>query len=166
MKKHTLRTALFPGTFDPVTNGHLDLMKRAARLFDRLVIGVAPREEKGVLFPLEERLEMIRSVTRSIRHIEVMPFRGLLVNFAAKQKVDSVVRGLRAVSDFEFELQMALMNRKLRPGLETLFLMPSERYTYLNSTVVKEIARLGGDVSEFVPAMVEKRLKARLRKRR
>lgn len=166
MKKHTPRTALFPGTFDPVTNGHLDLMKRSAKLFDRLVIGVAQADEKGVLFPLEERLEMIRAVTRSIPHIEVMPFRGLLVNFAARHKVDSVVRGLRAVSDFEFELQMALMNRKLRPGLETLFLMPSERYTYLNSTVVKEIARLGGNVSEFVPALVVKRLKARLGRRR
>src|SRR5262249_55025426 len=119
-------------------------------------------EEKGVLFSLEERLAMLRAITRPLRRVEVMPFEGLLVEFARRQKVAAVVRGLRAVSDFEFEFQMALMNRKLRPGLATVFLMPSEHYTYLNSTVVKEIARLGGNVEKLVPPLVARKLAARL----
>ena len=157
------RTAIFPGTFDPVTHGHLDLMQRALKLFDRLIVGVAPREEKGVLFTLEERLAMLRAITRSLGRVEVMPFDGLLVEFARRQKAAAVVRGLRAVSDFEYEFQMALMNRKLRPQIETVFLMPSEHYTYLNSTVVKEIARLGGNVETLVPPLVARRLAARLK---
>ncbi len=157
------RTAVFPGTFDPVTNGHLDLMERALRLFDRLVIGVAPREEKGVLFPLEERLALLRKATARMRRVRVVTFRGLLVDFAEQEGADAVVRGLRFVSDFEYEFQMALMNRKLRPTLETVFLMPNARYTYVNSTVVKEIGRLGGSVRGLVPPHVAAELRRRFR---
>jgi pantetheine-phosphate adenylyltransferase len=157
------RLAIFPGTFDPVTHGHQDLMLRALKLFDRLVIGVAPRDEKGVLFTLEERVGMLREVTRGERRVKIVPFQGLLVDFAAELGADAVVRGLRAVSDFEFEFQMALMNRRLRPELETVFLMPSSRYTYLNSTVVKEIARNGGSVRGLVAPQVARRLRQRFR---
>jgi len=162
MRASPRRIALFPGTFDPMTYGHLDLIKRGLRLFDHLILGVAPREEKGVLFKLDERVGMARAITARIDRAEVLPLRGLLVDFAARHGVHAVIRGLRAVSDFEYELQMALMNRKLRPQLETVFLMPSESFTYLNSTVVKEIARLGGDVSAFVPPPVVKAFKARV----
>ncbi len=158
------RTAVFPGTFDPVTNGHLDLMQRALHLFDRLIVGVAPRDEKGVLFPLEERLDMLCQITRELGRVEVRPLHGLLVDFATALGAQAVVRGLRVVSDFEYEFQMALMNRKLQPALETVFLMPSEQFTYLNSGVVKEIARLGGDVTAFVPPLVARRLQARFAK--
>ncbi|MBI5835636.1 MAG: pantetheine-phosphate adenylyltransferase [Candidatus Eisenbacteria bacterium] len=155
------RLAIFPGTFDPVTFGHQDLVERALSLFDRVLVAVAPRDEKGVLFTVEERVAMVREVTRGLRRVEVVPFRGLLVDFASRMGADAVVRGLRAVSDFEFEFQMALMNRRLRPGLETVFLMPSSRYTYLNSTVVKEIARNGGSVRGLVAPLVARRMKAK-----
>ena len=165
MKSKRPRNAIFPGTFDPVTNGHLDLMVRALKLFDGLVVGVAPRDEKGVLFSWEERLEMLRLITRPLKRVQVIPFEGLLVDFARRQGIGAVVRGLRAVSDFEYEFQMALMNRQLSPALETVFLMPSEHYTYLNSTVVKEIARLGGDVSGLVPKQVVRRLAEKLQRK-
>ena len=157
-----MKTALFPGAFDPVTNGHLDLMERAVKLFDRLIVAVAYREEKGVLFSVEERLEMLREVTRGMGNVEVTHFSGLLVDFAAARKADVVIRGLRFISDFEYEFQMALMNRRLSPSFETVFLMPSEQYTYLNSSLAKEIARLGGSVAQFVPPFVEGKLKAKL----
>ena len=160
---NTTRTALFPGTFDPFTNGHLDLARRAAHLFERVVIAVADSPAKGVLFPVDERVEMIRAATRSMRRVEVVSFADLVVDCAQRVGAQVMIRGLRAVSDFEFEFQMALMNRRLSPRLEVAFLMPSQKYTYLNSTLVKEVARLGGDVSDLVPALVAQRLRARLR---
>jgi pantetheine-phosphate adenylyltransferase len=157
-----MKTALFPGAFDPVTNGHLDLMERALRLFDRLVVAVAHREDKGVLFSVEERLEMLREVTKGMGNVQITHFSGLLVDFATQSKADVVVRGLRFISDFEYEFQMALMNRRLSDCFETVFLMPSEQYSYLNSSLAKEIARMGGSVSQFVPPFVEGRLRSKL----
>ena len=158
----TSRTALFPGTFDPFTNGHLDLTRRAAHLFDRVVVAVAHNPAKGVLFPLEERVEMIRAATRGLRRVEVVSFGDLVVDCARRVGAQVMIRGLRAVSDFEYEFQMALMNRRLSPRLEVAFLMPSQTYTYLNSTLVKEVARLGGDVRDLVPRAVAGKLHARL----
>ncbi|MBN1504525.1 MAG: pantetheine-phosphate adenylyltransferase [Candidatus Eisenbacteria bacterium] len=157
-----MKTALFPGAFDPVTNGHLDLMERALKQFDRLIVAVAHREEKGVLFSVEERLEMLREATRGMGNVEITHFSGLLVRFAAASKADVVIRGLRFISDFEYEFQMALMNRRLSGSFETVFLMPSEQYSYLDSSLVKEIVRMGGSVAEFVPPHVEKKLRAKL----
>ena len=155
------RTALFPGTFDPFTNGHLDLTRRAARLFDRIVVAVAHNPAKGAMFPVEERVEMIRQATRTMRRVEVVEFSDLVVDCAKRLGAQVMIRGLRAVSDFEFEFQMALMNRRLSPGLEVAFLMPSQQFTYLNSTLVKEVARLGGRVRGLVPRAVEERLRVR-----
>jgi pantetheine-phosphate adenylyltransferase len=160
------RTAVFPGTFDPFTNGHLDLTRRAARLFDRVVVAVAHSPAKGTLFPIEERVEMIRSATRSLRRVEVLDFSDLVVDLAKRLEAQVMIRGLRAVSDFEFEFQMALMNRRLSPSVEVAFLMPSQQFTYLNSTLVKEVARLGGKVRGLVPRNVELLLAARLGPRR
>lgn len=157
------RTALFPGTFDPFTNGHLDLTRRAARLFERVVVAVAHSPAKGALFPVEERVEMIRQSVRTLRRVEVVDFSDLVVECAKRVGAQVMIRGLRAVSDFEFEFQMALMNRRLAPGVEVAFLMPSQQYTYLNSTLVKEVARLGGKVRGLVPADVEKRLMKKLK---
>jgi pantetheine-phosphate adenylyltransferase len=156
------RTALFPGTFDPFTNGHLDLTRRAGRLFDRVVVAVAHSPAKGTLFSIEERVEMIRNTVRSLRRVEVVDFSDLVVTCARRMQAQVMIRGLRAVSDFEFEFQMALMNRRLASGVEVAFLMPSQQYTYLNSTLVKEVARLGGSVRGLVPADVEKRLLRKL----
>ena len=156
------RTALFPGTFDPFTNGHLDLTRRAARLFDRVVVAVAHNPGKGTLFPIQERVDMIRGATRTLRRVAVVDFSDLVVDCARREGAQVMIRGLRAVSDFEFEFQMALMNRRLSPALEVAFLMPSQQYTYLNSTLVKEVARLGGGVRGLVPRSVEERLRARL----
>jgi pantetheine-phosphate adenylyltransferase len=155
-----MRSAVFAGTFDPVTNGHLDLMHRALGVVDRLTVAVASRPEKGVLFSQEERVAMIREAAGSEPRLTVEPFRGLLVAYARERGIRVIVRGLRFVSDFEYEFQMALMNRRLSPDIETIFLMPSETYTYLNSTLVKEIARNGGDVESFVPPSVARRLQA------
>jgi pantetheine-phosphate adenylyltransferase len=156
-------TALFPGTFDPFTNGHLDLTRRAARLFDRVVVAVARSTAKGTLFSLDERVAMIEAATRSIRRVEVVSFEDLVVDCAKRVGAQVMVRGLRAVSDFEFEFQMALMNRRLASGVEVAFLMPSQHYTYLNSTLVKEVARLGGKIRGLVPRPVEDALRKRLR---
>jgi pantetheine-phosphate adenylyltransferase len=156
-------TALFPGTFDPFTNGHLDLTRRAARLFERVVVAVAESTAKGTLFSIEERVEMIQLATRSLRRIEVVSFDDLVVDCAQRLGAQVMIRGLRAVSDFEFEFQMALMNRRLSPRLEVAYLMPSQQYTYLNATLVKEVARLGGKVRGLVPRPVEERLRRRLR---
>jgi pantetheine-phosphate adenylyltransferase len=152
-----MRRAIYPGSFDPVTNGHLDVIERARTLFDEVVVAVAINEQKQPLFTADERLAMLRQAI-TIDAVRVAPMAGLLVEFAAAEGAHAVVRGLRAISDFEFEFQMALMNRKLDPQVETIFLMPKEEYTYLSSRIVKEIARLGGDVSAFVPALVAEAL--------
>lgn len=157
-----MRRAIYPGSFDPITNGHLDVLQRAAGIFDNLIIAVARDNAKQSLFTVEERVELIRNATADIDGIEVMPFEGLLVNFARHHNAIALVRGLRAVSDFEFEFQLALMNRKLEPNLETLFLMPREEYTYISSRLVKEICRLGGHIDQFVPPNVATALRAKL----
>ena len=156
------RTALFPGTFDPFTNGHLDLTRRAARLFDRVVIAVAESTAKGTLFTAAERADLIRACVKSLRRVSVVHFNDLAVDCARREGAQVMIRGIRAVSDFEFEFQMALMNRRLARGIEVVFLMPSQQYTYLNATLVKEIARLGGPIRGLVPRLVEQRLRAHL----
>jgi pantetheine-phosphate adenylyltransferase len=154
-----MRRAIYPGSFDPVTNGHLDVVGRARKLFDEVIVAVAHNDEKQPFFSLQERLELLQETFGKIRNVRIAQFEGLLVEFALAQKANAVIRGLRAVSDFEFEFQMALMNRKLEASVETIFLMPKEEYTYLSSRLVKEIARLGGDISSFVPATVVKALR-------
>ncbi|MGB9474172.1 MAG: pantetheine-phosphate adenylyltransferase [Candidatus Udaeobacter sp.] len=154
-----MRRAIYPGSFDPVTNGHLDVIERARKLFDEVVVAVAHNDEKQPLFSLKHRLELLQETAGKIDNVRIAEFDGLLVEFARQAEAGAVIRGLRAVSDFEFEFQMALMNRKLDGSVETIFLMPKEEYTYLSSRIVKEIARLGGDVSSFVPASVAKALK-------
>jgi pantetheine-phosphate adenylyltransferase len=150
----SMKRAIYPGSFDPVTNGHLDVVERARKLFDEVIVAVAQNDEKQPLFSLEERLDMLKQTVGRIDNVRVAQFDGLLVEFARAEQAAAVIRGLRAVSDFEFEFQMALMNRKLESSVETIFLMPKEEYTYLSSRLVKEIARLGGEVSKFVPGVV------------
>jgi pantetheine-phosphate adenylyltransferase len=159
-----MRRAIYPGSFDPITNGHLDVIERASKLFDEVIVAVAYNVEKQPLFSLEERLQMLRATIGQHPAVRVGQFEGLLVDFAMAEKAHAVIRGLRAVSDFEFEFQMALMNRKLQGAVETIFLMPKEDYTYLSSRLVKEIARLGGDVSKFVPADVATALRQKFSK--
>jgi pantetheine-phosphate adenylyltransferase len=149
-----MKRAIYPGSFDPVTNGHLDVVERARKLFDEVIVAVAHNDEKQPLFSLEQRLEFLKQTVGKIDNVRISQFDGLLVEFARAEEASAVIRGLRAVSDFEFEFQMALMNRKLESSVETIFLMPKEEYTYLSSRLVKEIARLGGDVSKFVPSVV------------
>ena len=156
--RQMIRRAIYPGSFDPVTNGHLDVIDRARKLFDVVIVAVAHNDQKQPLFSLEERLDLLRGALGKITNVEIAPLPGLLVDFAMAKKATAVIRGLRAISDFEFEFQMALMNRKLDPDVETIFLMPKEEYTYLSSRIVKEIAKLGGDVSAFVPPEVAKAL--------
>jgi pantetheine-phosphate adenylyltransferase len=157
-----IRRAIYPGSFDPVTNGHLDVIDRARKLFDEVIVAVAHNDQKHPLFTLEERLKLLQSTIGRMKNVEIAPLDGLLVDFAVARKATAVIRGLRAISDFEFEFQMALMNRKLEAAVETIFLMPKEEYTYLSSRIVKEIARLGGDVTDFVPPRVAKALRAKL----
>ncbi|MFH1858187.1 MAG: pantetheine-phosphate adenylyltransferase [Candidatus Omnitrophota bacterium] len=154
--------AVYPGSFDPVTNGHLDLIKRALQIFDRVIVAIARNVEKNPLFTPEERLDMMREATRNLKRVEVDAFDGLFVDYVHKKKAHVVIRGLRMISDFEYEFQMALTNRKLNRHVETIFLMPSENYSYLSSRLIKEAAGLGGRVSDFVPPFVEKRLKEKL----
>jgi pantetheine-phosphate adenylyltransferase len=156
-----MRIALYPGSFDPITHGHVDIIDRAAKLFDRLIVAVAVNHEKSSTFSPEERVHLIQSSLGSRSNIEVVHFDGLLVDFARRCHVDVVVRGLRAVTDFEYEFQMALMNKSLNPDLETMFLAAREAYTYVSSRVIKEVASLGGDITRFVPEVVAQALKAR-----
>ena len=158
----SMRTAIYPGSFDPLTNGHLDVVQRATKLFDRVIVAVAKSESKLPLFSLEERVEFAGLALRHLPTVEVDWFEGLLVEYVEKRSAQAVVRGLRAISDFEFEFQMALMNRKLNERIETIFMMPKDTYTFLSSRIVKEIARLGGDVSPFVPAHVQTALVGKL----
>jgi pantetheine-phosphate adenylyltransferase len=157
-----MRIAIYPGSFDPLTNGHLDVLERAAQLFDRVIVAIARNESKNPLFTLEERLALMKTAIPRIKNARADIFEGLLVDYAAKQKARALVRGLRAVSDFEFEFQMALMNRKLAENIETIFMMPKETYTFISSRMIKEIARLGGDISPFVPPHVALALKKKL----
>lgn len=156
-----MRTALFPGTFDPITEGHLDILRRAMHVFDRVIVAVAAGVHKETLFTLEERRELVEESTRGIEGISVMEFNGLLVDMVERENAVAVVRGLRFVSDFEYEMQLALMNRQLNPRFETVFMMPSVRYSFLNATIVREVARLGGDISTLVPPPVAERLRQR-----
>ena len=154
-------TAVYPGTFDPITNGHLDIISRGARLFDRVIVAILKNPEKEPLFPLGERMDILREVVGRLPNVRVEAFDGLLVDYARASGARAIVRGLRALSDFEYEYQMALMNRRLGPDIETVYMMPGEAYTYVSSRLVKEVARLGGDVSGLVPREVADRLRAR-----
>jgi pantetheine-phosphate adenylyltransferase len=158
-----MRTAIYPGSFDPMTNGHLDVVQRAAKLFDRVVVAVATNEGKHPLFTAAERMQLVKDAVADLPNVEADSFGGLLVEYVAAKKARAIVRGLRAVSDFEFEFQLALMNRKLDENIETIFMMPKDTYTFLSSRIVKEIARLGGDVSQFVPPNVQIALKKKLK---
>jgi pantetheine-phosphate adenylyltransferase len=153
------RVAVYPGSFDPLTNGHVDIILRGARLFDRIIVAILRNAEKQPLFSLDERESMAREVFREYANVDVEAFDGLLVDYAAARRASAIVRGLRAVSDFEFELQMALMNRRLGPDIETVFMMPAEQYTYVSSRLIKEVFSLGGQVAGLVPEVVEQRLR-------
>lgn len=155
-------TAIYPGSFDPPTNGHLDLIQRGSKIFDELVVAILRNPEKDPLFSLGERRSMLEELTGKFKNVRVDIFDGLTVDYAAKVKAHAVLRGIRALSDYEYELQMALMNRKLQPDLETVFMMPAEQYSYLSSRLVREVAHLGGSIAGLVPEMVEQRLKEKL----
>jgi len=159
-----MRTVIYPGSFDPLTNGHLDVIQRATKLFDKVIVAVAQNESKNPLFDLADRVNLVQQAIKHLPQVEVDSFDGLLVDYVESRSGQAVVRGLRAVSDFEFEFQLALMNRKLNERIETIFMMPKDTYTFLSSRIVKEIARLGGDVSSFVPAHVQTALKTKLSK--
>ena len=158
-----MRTAIYPGSFDPLTNGHLDLVHRAAKLFDHVVVAVAQNDSKRALFSLKERVELVRTAIAGIDKVEADSFEGLLVNYVERRNGQAIIRGLRAVSDFEFEFQLALMNRKLNEKVETIFMMPKESYTFLSSRIIKEIAALGGNIDGFVPEHVRAALARKLK---
>lgn len=159
--------AIYPGSFDPVTNGHLDLIHRGCRLFDRLIVAIARNPEKeSSFFTLEERLAMLQAMTAELENVTVDSFEGLLMKYCIDKKANAVLRGIRAVSDYEFELQMALMNRKIEPSVETVFMMPAEKYSYLSSRIVREIAVFGGPLNGLVPEMVEALLRRKVAARR
>ncbi len=158
--------AIYPGSFDPVTNGHLDLIHRGSKLFDKLIVAIARNLDKGeALFEMEERKEMLEAMTSELDNVSVDIFEGLLVTYCIQRNANAVLRGIRAVSDYEFELQMALMNRKMEPRVETIFMMPAEKYSYLSSRIVREIAKLGGPLTGLVPEMVEQRVRLRIAQR-
>lgn len=155
--------AIYPGSFDPVTNGHLDLIHRGSKLFDKLIVAIARNLDKGeTLFSMEERKEMLVAMTSQLDNVCVDVFEGLLVSYCIQKNANAVLRGIRAISDYEFELQMALMNRKMEPRVETVFMMPAEQYSYLSSRIVREIAKLGGPLNGLVPEMVERRVRQRI----
>jgi pantetheine-phosphate adenylyltransferase len=154
-------TAVYPGTFDPITNGHLEIIARGVRLFDVIIVAILRNPEKEPLFPMEERIDILRAVVGGLPKVRVEAFEGLLVEYARSRGAQVIVRGLRALSDFEYEYQMALMNQRLAPDLHTIYMMPSEAYSYVSSRLVKEVARLGGDVTGLVPPEVAARLKRR-----
>ena len=162
-----MRRAIYPGSFDPVTNGHLDIIERGCKLFDEIIISILVNPDKQPLFTVEERQEMLAGVLSGINNggctLRVDSFSGLLVKYAVAQQADVIVRGIRAISDYEYEFQMALMNRRLEPGIETVFMMPAETYSYVSSRLVKEVFQLGGAVTGLVPPLIEKRMKEKLR---
>jgi pantetheine-phosphate adenylyltransferase len=151
--------AVYPGSFDPLTNGHVDIISRGARLFDRIIVAILVNAEKAPLFTMAERVDIARAVFQDQHNVEIDTFDGLLVDYVERRRAQVIVRGLRAVSDFEFEFQMALMNQRLNPGIETVFMMPAEQYTYISSRLIKEVFALGGRVHGLVPDMVEERLR-------
>ena len=155
--------AIYPGTFDPVTNGHLDLISRGAAIFDRLIVGISRNLEKDPLFAVKERVEMLEAVTLEWKNVEVEVFDGLLMDYARAKNARVILRGIRAVSDYEYELQMAMMNRKIEPDIETVFMLPAEQYSYLSSRLVKELARFGGPTKDFVPPNVHERMSAKFK---
>ncbi|MCH7887152.1 MAG: pantetheine-phosphate adenylyltransferase [Candidatus Marinimicrobia bacterium] len=159
-----MKIAVYPGTFDPITNGHVDIINRSAKLFDKIIVTVAVNTQKTPLFDLAERVEMIRQALGNDEKIEVDQFDGLIAEYLKRVNASAMIRGLRAVSDFEFEFQMSLMNRKLNPDVETVFLTPAQEYIHLNSTIVKEVASFGGDVSEYVPDYVRTKLQEKYKK--
>ncbi len=165
-----MRRAIYPGSFDPVTNGHLDIIERGCKLFDEIIISILVNPEKQPFFTIEERLEMLADVVADITKggctVRIDSFRGLLVNYAVAQQANVIVRGIRAISDYEYELQMALMNRRLEPGIETVFMMPAETYSYVSSRLVKEVFQLGGTINGLVPPLIETRMKEKLAKPR
>ena len=154
--------AIYPGSFDPVTNGHLDLIARGARIFERLVVAVLQNLDKSPLFSAPERAEMLREVTREWPNVEIDLFDGLLVDYVRRRNAQVILRGIRAISDYEYEFQMALMNRRLEPNVETVFMMPAEKYSYLSSRIVREVAQLGGSIEGLVPPLVVERLKSKV----
>ena len=160
-QSHPHRVAIYPGSFDPLTNGHVDIIERGARIFDSIVVAILANVEKKPLFSEQERVSIIRDVFKGKDNVQVETFEGLLVEYAQRKKASVLVRGLRAVSDFEYEFQMALMNRHLAPGLETVFMMPAEQYTYISSRLIKEVFMLGGEVEGLVPPIVEDKLRAK-----
>jgi pantetheine-phosphate adenylyltransferase len=161
MTSHLPRIAIYPGSFDPLTSGHVDIIERGAKIFDAIIVAILANDEKTPLFSESERIAIIREVFKGHTNVQVETFNGLLVDYAQLKKASVLVRGLRAVSDFEYEFQMALMNRHLAPGLETVFMMPDEKYTYISSRLIKEVFRLGGEVTGLVPPVVEEKLRAK-----
>ncbi len=163
-----MRRAIYPGSFDPVTNGHLDIIERGCKLFDEIIIGILVNPEKTPFFTLEERQEMLTEIVQDISRggcrVRVDSFRGLLVHYSVAQEANAIVRGIRAISDYEYELQMALMNRRLEPSIETVFMMPAETYSYVSSRLVKEVFQLGGEIDGLVPPVIERRMKEKMNK--
>jgi pantetheine-phosphate adenylyltransferase len=158
-----MKIGIYPGTFDPITHGHADIITRSLRVFDKVIVAVAPNPTKHPLFNLPERLDMVKLVMKDLDQVDVTPFEGLLVDYVEQSSAHAIIRGLRAISDFEHEFQMALINRKLAKAVETVFLMPSEEYSYLSSTIIKEVARHGGNLTEFLHPEVARRLRDRIR---
>ena len=158
--------AIYPGSFDPVTNGHIDIIKRAAAISDELIVGVLQNKAKTPLFSVEERVIILREVTKNLKNVKIIPFEGLLIDFAAQMDAKVIVRGLRAITDFEYELQMSQTNRKLNADIETLFLTTSLEYSFLSSTTVKEVASFGGDISQFVPEFVAEQITEKIKEKR